>query len=95
MTTSQPNNPLHGVTLEMMLRQMVERFGWEGLARDVPIRCFLVEPSLTSALKYLRKAPRARQKVEEVYARFVARRRADRAGRGRPRRSPGLRAGAR
>ena len=74
MTTTQPNNPLHGVTLEMMLRQMVERFGWEGLARDVPLKCFLVEPSLTSALKYLRKAPRARQKVEEVYARFLARR---------------------
>ncbi len=70
--TRQPNNPLHGVTLEMMLRQMVERFGWEGLVRDVPVRCFLVEPSLTSALKYLRKAPRARKKVEEVYARFVA-----------------------
>ncbi len=75
MTASQPNNPLHGVTLEMMLRQMVESFGWEGLARDVPLRCFLVDPTLTSALKYLRKAPRARRKVEEVYARFVARRR--------------------
>ncbi len=74
MTTPQPNNPLHGVTLEMMLRQMVERFGWEGLARDVPLKCFLVEPSMTSALKYLRKAPRARQKVEEVYVRFLARR---------------------
>jgi uncharacterized protein (DUF2132 family) len=70
----QPNNPLHGVTLEMMLTQMVERFGWEGLARDVPIRCFLVEPSMTSALKYLRKAPRARKKVEEAYARSVAER---------------------
>jgi uncharacterized protein (DUF2132 family) len=72
MTGSQPNNPLHGVTLEMMLREMVERFGWEGLARDIPIRCFLVEPSMTSALKYLRKAPRTRLKVEAVYARFVA-----------------------
>jgi uncharacterized protein (DUF2132 family) len=72
MTAPQPRNPLHGVTLEMMLREMVDRFGWEGLARDVPLRCFLVDPSLTSALKYLRKAPRARQKVEEVYLRFVA-----------------------
>jgi len=69
----QPNNPLHGITLERMLREMVERFGWEGLARDVPARCFLVEPTMTSALKYLRKAPRTRKKVEEVYARFVAR----------------------
>ena len=72
MADKQPNNPLHGVTLEMMLREMVDRFGWDGLARDVPLRCFLVEPSMTSALKYLRKAPRARQKVEAVYARFVA-----------------------
>ncbi len=70
-TGAQPNNPLHGVTLKMMLTHMVERFGWDGLARDVPIRCFLVDPSMTSALKYLRKAPRARQKVEEVYARLV------------------------
>ena len=75
MTDRQPNNPLHGVTLEMMLRQMVDRFGWEGLARDVPINCFLVKPSMTSALKYLRKAPRARQKVEAVYERFVTGRR--------------------
>ena len=72
MTDRQPNNPLHGVTLEAMLRQMVDRFGWEGLARDVPIKCFRVDPTMTSALKYLRKAPRARQKVEAVYARFVA-----------------------
>jgi uncharacterized protein (DUF2132 family) len=76
MTERQTNNPLHGITLEMMLRQMVERFGWEGLARDIPINCFLVSPTMTSALKYLRKAPRARQQVEEIYARFVAGRRA-------------------
>ena len=74
MKSEQPNNPLHGVTLEMMLRQMVDQDGWEGLARDVPIRCFLVNPTMTSALKYLRKAPRARKKVEEVYARFVSKR---------------------
>ena len=72
MTTRQPNNPLHGITLEMMLRQMVDRHGWEGLARDIPINCFRIDPSLTSALKYLRKAPRAREKVEAIYARFVA-----------------------
>ena len=74
MANRQPNNPLHGVTLEMMLREMVEQFGWEGLARDVPISCFLVKPSITSALKYLRKAPRARKKVELLYERFVAKR---------------------
>ena len=72
MTAPQSKNPLHGVTLEMMLREMHERYGWEGLARDIPINCFLVNPTLNSALKYLRKAPRARKKVEEVYVRFVA-----------------------
>lgn len=77
MTAPQPNNPLHGITLEAMLREMVEHSGWDGLARDLPIRCFLVEPSMTSALKYLRKAPRARQKLEEVYLGFRARRARD------------------
>jgi len=72
MTTPQRNNPLHGVALQMMLEQLVDRFGWEGLARDVPLRCFLVDPTMVSALKYLRKAPRARKKVEEVYLSFVA-----------------------
>ena len=75
MTAPQANNPLHGVTLERMLREMVERFGWEGLARDIPLICFRVDPSLTSALKYLRKAPRARAKVEALYERLVTRRR--------------------
>jgi uncharacterized protein (DUF2132 family) len=58
----------------MMLREMVDHAGWEGLARDIPINCFRVDPSMTSALKYLRKAPRARKKVEDLYARFVSRR---------------------
>jgi uncharacterized protein (DUF2132 family) len=74
MATRPSNDPLHGITLEMMLQQMVDRHGWDGLARDVPINCFRVDPSMTSALKYLRKAPRARRKVEEIYARFAARR---------------------
>jgi uncharacterized protein (DUF2132 family) len=74
MTDRQPNNPLHGITLERMLRELVDRFGWEGIARDIPINCFRVDPSMTSALKYLRKAPRARSKVEAIYARFVSRR---------------------
>jgi len=75
VNSKQPNNPLHGITLEMMLRDMVDHAGWEGLARDLPINCFRVDPSMTSALKYLRKAPRARKQVEELYARFVSRRR--------------------
>ena len=74
MTSKQPNNPLHGITLERMLREMVDHAGWEGLARDIPINCFRVDPSMTSALKYLRKAPRARKQVEDLYARFVSRR---------------------
>lgn len=74
MSDRQPNNPLHGVTLEQMLCEMVDAFGWEGLARDVPINCFRVDPSVTSALKYLRKAPRARRKVEEVYLAYMRRR---------------------
>lgn len=72
MSASQPNNPLHGITLERMLQQMVDRYGWEGLARDLPMNCFRVDPSMSSALKYLRKAPRARRKVEELYAYLVA-----------------------
>ena len=74
VSTTQPRNPLHGVTLEQMLRQMVECFGWEGLARDVPLNCFRVDPTMTSALKYLRKAPRARKQVEDIYLRFVTER---------------------
>jgi uncharacterized protein (DUF2132 family) len=73
MSGFQPNNPLHGITLEQMLREMVERWGWEGIARDMPIACFKDAPTITSALKYLRKAPRARAKFEDLYARFVAR----------------------
>ena len=72
MTAPQPNNPLHRATLETMLRQMVGRFGWEDLARDIPISCFRVDPGMTSPLTYARKSPRAWRKVEEVYARFVA-----------------------
>ena len=74
MSTSQPRNPLHGVTLERMLRELVEAFGWEGLARDVPVKCFLVDPSINSALKYLRKATRHRAQVEGIYLRWLERR---------------------
>ena len=67
----QPNNPLHGLTLETILRRMVDRYGWDGLARDLPLACFKVDPSITSALKYLRKAERARKKLEDLYVRFM------------------------
>ena len=65
----QPNNPLHGVTLAAILEHLIEHLGWEAMARAVDIRCFTHEPSLTSSLKFLRKVPWARQKVEQLYPR--------------------------
>lgn len=56
----QPRNPLHGVTLEAMVRALHDHYGWDNLARMVPIRCFAFEPSLSSSLKFLRKTPWAR-----------------------------------
>ena len=72
MSAAQPRNPLHGLTLETILRRMVDRYGWDGLARDLPLACFRVEPSIPSALKYLRKAARARKQFEELYVRYAA-----------------------
>jgi uncharacterized protein (DUF2132 family) len=63
----QPNNPLHGITLEMILTQLVERYGWVELSKRIPIRCFSNEPSLKSSLKFLRRTPWARKSVEELY----------------------------
>ena len=58
---------LHGVTLEMIVRALVDFFGWEALGERIPIRCFQCDPSLTSSLKFLRKTPWARSKVESLY----------------------------
>lgn len=66
-------DPLHGVTLEQMLVRMVERYGWQDLAEQIPIRCFQVEPSIKSSLAFLRKTPWARKKFEDWYA-YTARR---------------------
>lgn len=63
----QPNNPLHGITLEMILTQLVEQFGWVELSKRIPIRCFYNEPSIKSSLSFLRRTPWARKKVEELY----------------------------
>jgi uncharacterized protein (DUF2132 family) len=60
-------NPLHGVTLERMLTEMVEQLGWERMGRRVKIQCFLSDPSVSSSLKFLRKTPWARTKVEAMY----------------------------
>lgn len=67
MTDSQPNNPLHGVTLEMILTQLVGRHGWDVLAKAIRINCFSKDPSIKSSLKFLRKTPWARDKVERLY----------------------------
>ncbi len=71
MSEHQPNNPLHGVTLAMMLDQLVDRYGWEDLGRQIKIKCFTHEPSIKSSLKFLRKTPWARDKVEALYLRSV------------------------
>lgn len=72
MTTRQPNNPLHGVTLEAMLTRLVEQYGWAELGKRIPIRCFTSDPSIKSSLKFLRQTPWARKKVEELYLRALA-----------------------
>ena len=64
---AQPKNPLHGVTLEAMVSALVDGYGWEGLAQRIPVRCFTLDPSLASSLKFLRKTPWAREKVEGLY----------------------------
>lgn len=61
------NDPLHGITLERLLTELVEQFGWTELGRQVPIRCFLFEPSIKSSLTFLRRTPWARAKVESIY----------------------------
>jgi uncharacterized protein (DUF2132 family) len=62
-----PHDPLHGVTLEKLLTELVAEFGWEELGRRVPVNCFRFEPSISSSLRFLRKTPWARAKVEAVY----------------------------
>ena len=64
---SQPDNPLHGVTLETMVLALSEHYGWEDLGQRIAIRCFISEPSVASSLKFLRKTPWARDKVESLY----------------------------
>jgi uncharacterized protein (DUF2132 family) len=75
MTTSQPNNPLHGVTLEQLVTALVDDLGWEQLGQRVRIRCFQFEPSVASSLKFLRRTPWARAEVERLYLERLARRR--------------------
>ncbi|MCX6210489.1 MAG: VF530 family protein [Bacteroidetes bacterium] len=67
MSTQQKNNPLHGVTLEMILNHLVKNYGWEYLATEININCFKSNPSIKSSLTFLRKTPWARTKVENFY----------------------------
>lgn len=67
MWNEHPNDPLHGVTLEMVFTRLVERYGWDELGKRLPIRCFTNHPSIKSSLTFLRRTPWARKKVEELY----------------------------
>jgi uncharacterized protein (DUF2132 family) len=64
---TQPRNPLHGVTLQAMLEALVAHYEWAGLGERIPVRCFCLDPSINSSLKFLRKTPWARDKVEGLY----------------------------
>ena len=72
---AQPRNPLHGVTLEAMVTALVAHFGWQGLGERIPVRCFNVDPSMGSSLRFLRKTPWAREKVEGLYLYLLRERR--------------------
>jgi len=73
-TPPKPKDPLHGITLEAMVNDLVAFFGWEELGQRISIRCFTSDPSVSSSLKFLRKTPWARDKVESLYL-FVQRER--------------------
>lgn len=64
---TQPNNPLHGLRLETIVDCLQAHYGWEGLGRRIPVRCFTDNPSLKSSLTFLRKTPWARERVEALY----------------------------
>jgi uncharacterized protein (DUF2132 family) len=65
--SDQPRNPLHGLTLEAVVTALANFYGWDGLGQRINIRCFVSEPSVASSLKFLRKTPWAREKVEGLY----------------------------
>lgn len=69
----QPNNPLHGITLEKILNYLVDYYGWDELSYKINIRCFYNNPSIKSSLTFLRKTPWARKKVENLYLSTIKR----------------------
>lgn len=75
--TAGSNDPLHGITLERLLTELVDAHGWEGLASQVDVRCFTDHPSVSSSLKFLRRTPWARAKVEDLYRAHLLARRGD------------------
>ncbi len=83
MTLEQPKNPLHGLSLSTIVTELMEHYGWEELGQQVNIRCFTHEPSVPSSLKFLRKTPWAREKVESFYLWHLReKKRRERAGEG-------------
>lgn len=70
---AQPNNPLHGVTLQVILERLLAFYdGWEQLGNNIRINCFIENPSISSSLKFLRKTPWARKKVEDLYLEILS-----------------------
>lgn len=67
MTGGQKNNPLHGITLQQIVSDLEAEYGWEELGQRISIRCFQSDPSIKSSLKFLRKTPWAREKVEQLW----------------------------
>jgi len=72
MHQSESKDPLHGVTLERLLTELVTEYGWAELSRRIEVRCFMFDPSIKSSLTFLRKTPWARTKIEEMYVRWKA-----------------------
>lgn len=68
---TQVNNPLHGKTLEMILNELVDEYGWEELGAIIPVNCFNINPSVKSSLTFLRKTPWARKRVEDLYVNMI------------------------
>lgn len=74
MSNEQPNNPLHGITLEDVVIKLVDQYGWDVLAKKINVNCFKNNPSVKSSLKFLRRNPWAREQVERLYLAAVAKR---------------------
>lgn len=69
--SAQPNNPLHGITLEQIINDLVAHYGWEYMGYNIKIKCFTDNPSVKSSLQFLRRTPWARTKVEAMYLQML------------------------